>query len=113
MLLQPIVEGETGTPPSDPKPGDCWIVIGGSDGFELHENELACWQQGQWTFLHPVHGMSVYDRSLDAARRFSEGWSRPAQIDLPSGGSTVDTQARDAIDQIISSLRLSGYLPMA
>ena len=98
ILMQPVVEGETDTPPSDPKPGDCWIVVGGSDAFQLHEHELACWQQGQWTFLRPVHGMSVYDRGLYAARRFTEGCSRPAQIDLPIGGSNLDTQARDAID---------------
>ncbi|ARU14920.1 hypothetical protein A9D14_00465 [Croceicoccus marinus] len=111
MLLQPIVEGEAGAPPLDPKPGDCWIVSGGSAEFERHENDLACWQQGQWLFLTPTSGMSVYDRNLDAMRRFKGVWSKPMQIDFPNSGSTVDSEARDAIEQIISLLRTSGHLP--
>ncbi len=111
MLLQPIVEGQTGAPPSDPKPGDCWIVIGGSEAFEFHENELACWQQGQWMFLSPLYGMSVYDRSIEAARRFKGAWSEATPIDFPSGGSTIDSEARAAIDQIISCLQIAGHLP--
>lgn len=111
MLLHPVVEGQTGAPPSDPKPGDCWIVIGGSDAFQSHENELACWQQGQWTFLNPHYGMSVFDRSLNAARLFKDVWSEPTRIDFPSGGSIVDSEARAAISQIVSFLQLSGHLP--
>ena len=86
-------------------------MTGGTDIFAPHENELACWQQGQWVFMAPASGMSVYDRNLDAMRHFKGTWSKPTAIDLPSGGSTVDTQARTAIDQILSILRASGHLP--
>lgn len=86
-------------------------MSGGTDLFALHENELACWQQGQWVFIAPTSGMSVFDRNLDAIRHFKGNWSRPTAIDLPNGGSIVDTEARTAIDQILSILRLSGHLP--
>ena len=111
-LLQAIVEGVADTPPAEPSAGECWIVSHSPSGsFESHADELACWQQEQWTFISPRSGMSVFDRGIGANRRFAGRWTVPSPISRPVGGATVDIEARAAIDAIIDCLSLNGSLP--
>lgn len=111
-LLQPIVEGIADEPQEGPASGECWIVSASPIGvFEDHANELACWQQEQWTFITPRPGMLVFDRNIGANRRFGDGWTSPAPIARPLGGANVDIEARSAINAILDCLGMAGAVP--
>lgn len=114
MLLQPVVQGLADEPPVRPNLGECWIVSTSPvNDFENRANHLACWQQGQWMFIAPHHGMSVFDQGIGAHRRFDDGWTVPTSVERPIGGSLIDIEAREAINAIIDSLQATGTLRAA
>lgn len=81
-------------------------------------------------FARSVEGMTVYVRASGTSAAYRSGaWElgtvrgsslvlggqqvvgvRAAAIGSPSGGSTVDTQARSTIDQILGALRQHGLI---
>jgi hypothetical protein len=64
-----------------------------------------------WLFAPPVEGASV--RRLDTGQMliYSDGWSAALEPAEPTGGTTVDAEARAAIAALISALRHSGIFP--
>lgn len=112
ILLHPAVEGETATPPETPIDGQCWLVGAPASGmFEGREGCIAGFQAGTWIFAAPTEGMRVFDRSTGQLLPYIGGWRREAPPSSPAGGSVVDTEARAAIDALISFLRRTGALP--
>lgn len=104
-LLHPVVAGEADAVPQNPRAGECWVVGESATGlFSEHGGKLAYFDGSQWTFIDPVPGMVVFDRSTSLLRGFSDGWSSPAMVAAPSGGTTVDTEAREAIVAIMQAL---------
>ncbi|WBH18298.1 DUF2793 domain-containing protein [Sphingomonas radiodurans] len=118
-------------PPSDPALGDCWIV--GPDPVGLwagHADALAGWTAGGWRFVAPRAGMAVWLMSDGLAARFDgTTWSigavqasglfvngervvsaRGTAVANPIGGATIDIEARNALDEILSALRLHGLI---
>jgi hypothetical protein len=92
--------------------GDCWIVgPAGSGAWATHSGKLACLQGGNWLFVTPRDGMRVLDRSTGQDRRYHATWQHPAVPMLPTGGMTVDAEARSAIAALIESLRQAGIFP--
>lgn len=113
------------TPPTDPSPGRCWIVGAAPTGaWSGQAGALACWTEAGWRFLPAVEGLRVWlkDQQLWAARQ-ADGWvtgeeraahiviggqvvvgGRAAAVAAPSGGTTIDAEARAAIDDIIARL---------
>ncbi|KPL68943.1 hypothetical protein SZ64_13035 [Erythrobacter sp. SG61-1L] len=113
-LLHPAVEGEAGAPPAAPDPGECWLIGAAPSGaWAGHAGELACWSAGAWIFAPPRDGMRLLDRSTGQTMPYLGGWNRPAAPALPTGGTTVDTQARTAIAGLIAALVDAGILPSA
>lgn len=112
MLMHPVVMGERAAPPMDPLPGDAYLVGRAATGdWAEHENELAGWDGSQWTYVLPTREMRVFDLSEGMYRRYHDVWqSCPAPIP-PSGGTTVDTEARAAIDRLVEMLRFAGIAP--
>jgi hypothetical protein len=110
-LLQPVVEGLTKSPPAQPVDGTCWLVDSDpTDAWAGHASELACFQAGTWLFAPATEGMRVFDRSTGVYVQFRDGWVRPATVYPPSGGSTVDAEARTAITSLVQALAASGAL---
>ena len=110
-LLHPAIEGEADTPPAARDEGQTWLVGDTPSGaWSNHPGELASFQAGGWIFTVPRDGLRVLDLSTGQDIRFRGGWLRPATPAVPTGGTTVDTQARAAIAALVSALIAGGLL---
>lgn len=112
-LIHAAVEaGPQNDPPATPAPGQCWLVGGTPTGTWVGQAAaIALWTVGGWRFAAPRAGMWA-TRLADGARlRFDAGiWVAPAAISAPSGGSTIDAEARSVISALILHLRTQGLL---
>jgi len=114
LLLHPAIEGEDAVAPTDPSDGECWLVAAGAGGeWTGHDGELACYQSCNWIFATPRDGMTVLDQAAGQLRRYADGWQMASPVAEPSGGATVDTEARAAITGLIAALVAAGILPAA
>ena len=126
-----VQEPPLSTPPAAPLLGSCYIVGPGAVGaWSGHDAAIAGYGSGGWRFLEPPEGMSVHVRSRGTTALFSGGtWTigtiagerlvidgnqvvsaRGVAIATPSGGSTVDGEARAAIGDILAALRQHGLI---
>jgi len=113
LLLHPAIEGETDLPPATPNDGECWLVGSNPSGeWAGHAGEVAARQAGAWIFAAPRDGMRLLDRSKMQDRYYRGGQWQSASSPTPvTGGTTVDVEARRAIDQLIAALVAGGILP--
>jgi len=131
-LVAPAVEGPPlASPPGAPAAGDCYLVAGSPTGpWTGHDGKIAAFTAGGWRFIAPVDGMTVHVRASAESAIYREGaWelgtlrgsslilggqqvvgSRGVAIASPSGGSTVDTEARNALSQMLAALRQHGLI---
>jgi hypothetical protein len=113
-LLHPAIEGVAETPPASPEEGECWLVgASASDGWQDEAGKLACHQMGNWLFVTPRDGMRVLDRSTGQEILYLDGWQRAVAPGEPTGGTTVDAEARAAIADLIEALRVAGVFASA
>lgn len=111
LLLHPAIENELDVPPADREEGNCWLVGSNPAGeWATHAGDLAGWVSGNWIFIRPRDGMRLVDRSNQQAIFYSNGWQRAAVPAMASGGQVVDTEAREAIAELVQSLRSAGIL---
>ena len=112
LLLHPAIEGSATTAPTSPMAGQCWIVGSGATGsFAGQADKIAAWCEGGWRFITPREGLRAYDISSSAHRIYAGGaWHLVTAPAAPSGGSTIDAQARTAIAAIIAALRTGGII---
>lgn len=109
-LLHPATEGEVNDPPPAPEEGECWLVGAEPTGaWAGHAGQLAMFAGG-WVFAEPRDGMRLLDRSTGQHILYRDGWQRPAAPAAPSGGETVDNEARAAITALIGALISGGIL---
>ena len=112
-LIHAAVEaGPQDDPPATPMPGQCWLVgdaaVGAWDGQAA---AIAIWTVGGWRCAGPRAGMRATRLSDGTRLRFDAGeWVAPATIGAPSGGSTIDSEARSAITALILHLEAQGLL---
>lgn len=117
-------------PPDAPALGQCWILTAAPQGaWAGHAGGLAAWTDGGWRFVAPREGMRVWviaDRSVATyrdgqwyqgqtyGRLFIEGRQvvgpREPNVSEPTGGATVDAQARSAITAVLQTLRRHGLI---
>jgi hypothetical protein len=118
-------------PPADPAPGQGWIVGADASGaWAGKEDALAVWTAGGWRFVAPLPGMLVWNKAASLWHHWSgTAWSdgslpaaaltiggeqivgpRLADVPSPSGGTTIDAEARAAIDAVIATLRSHGLI---
>ena len=110
-LLHPAIEGEADAPPATPAAGECWLVGDAPTGaWADHAGALASYQPGGWIFAEPRDGLRVLDSSTGQDIRYRGGWQRPAAPAAPTGGTTVDGEARAAIAALVAALADSGLL---
>ena len=114
--LVPVVQGEASNPDAlAPQPGQAWVVSVTATGiWEGHAGEIASATQNGWIFVEPKSGMLVMDLQAGCFRVFREdGWFVPNALSTVTGGTTVDVEARAAIDSIMSIIRNFRFSPPA
>lgn len=131
-LLHPAVQAiGLDTPPASPAPGLAWGVGASPTGdWAGHAGEIAVATSGGWRFVAPVAGMTAWlapeaawiwhdgvDWRADALPCFGVAvggaqvvGAQGAAIPGPSGGATVDAEARSAITAILAALRGHGLI---
>ncbi len=131
-LLLPAVESvDAASPPATPAEGALYVVpAGATDGFAGQDGNFAHFVGGSWQFFAPPEGAQVFvkDRGVPALYR-NGAWTigdlqadrlvvagdqvvgaRQAAIADPAGGTTVDSEARQAITAILAALRAHGLI---
>ena len=126
-----VEEPPLATPPVSPALGACYIVAeDATDAWAGKSQCVAGWTSGGWRFVAPVEGFSVFVRATGTYAIFRGGvWeigqvrgaalvigdeqvvgSRAAAIASPTGGATIDSEARAAIEAILGALRAHGLI---
>jgi hypothetical protein len=113
-LLHPAIEGEADDPPAAPEEGESWLVGAAPSGaWAERAGCLASFQAGSWVFAEPRDGLRVLDRATGQDIRYRGGWQRAATPAAPTGGATVDGEARAAIAALIEAMVSGGILEEA
>ena len=132
IAIQPNVNGApVNTPPADPSVGDCWIVGPAPTGqWADRKDALAGWTAGGWRFCPAKEGATVWNIAAGTSLQYLGGsWQetvlhgsavsiggvrvvgpRQPAIASPTGGSTIDAQARTAIGQLVAALQAHGLI---
>ena len=118
-------------PPADPHEGQAWIVGTDATGaWAGQAHALAMWTAAGWRFVAPTEGMSVWNRAESYAVRWNgTAWTagelagsallvgglqvvsgRQPAVPSPSGGTVIDTEARQAVASIIATLKSHGLI---
>ena len=119
------------SPPASPAIGSCYIVASSPTGaWSGHAQQLAAYTSGGWRFAAAGDGLNAYVRSNGSTAVYHDGaWeigtlkgsqvtvggqkvvgSRSAAIPSPTGGATVDAEARAALGQILTAMRSHGLI---
>lgn len=95
-----------------PEAGQAWIIDGSATGaWAGRAWQVAIFSEGGWRFARPVAGMKLLDRESGLVRTFDgTQWLHPAAVDNPSGGTTVDLEARSSLAGVLAALRQAGLL---
>lgn len=111
-LLHGAIEGELAIPPVAPIDGQAWLVSGGASGDWLGQaGKIAARQAGNWLFFAPRDGMRLLNRASGQEIRYFGAWAAAVRPATPSGGATIDVEARAALAAIISALTSAGIVP--
>lgn len=131
-LVQPAVETSTLTaPPASPVEGNLWIVASSATGvWAGFDNELAQFIGGSWQFFTPFEGMSVWLKDDDVVAQYvasiwQKGVVRANKVEISglqiigaqqgeivdaTGGATIDTEARSALNSLLAACRSHGLV---
>lgn len=131
MVAAAVEAPPSGAPPGSPQVGKTYIVGAGASGaWSGQDGCLAGYTAGGWRFVAPREGMLAYVISASVWAVFRAGaWdigavrgdkllvggqqvvgARCAAIPAPAGGTTIDSQSRAAIGQILSALQTHGLI---
>ena len=111
LLLQ-SVDASASVPPAGPADGAKYRVQAGASGdWSGHDDDIAIQIGGAWHFVAPKNGMNLFDREAENTLHYNSGWKSAAEPTAPSGGATVDSEARAAIVELIEALRNLGVFP--
>lgn len=111
-LLHCAVEAEQAAPPAAPVDGQCWLIATGASGeWGGMSGQVAMRQAGNWLYAQPRDGMRLFNRATGQGMLFNAGWQAASRPAAPSGGTTIDAEARTAIAAIVASLTTAGIIP--
>jgi hypothetical protein len=132
LRLQIVVQaGPSDAPPVDPTPGMAWIVgAAPAEPWAGQAHAIAGWTAAGWRFAAPVPGMLAWlaaaqhwllwdgtawqDGTLPVSRITVGGvqvvGEQQPPITTPTGGGTVDANARNALASILGALRAHGLI---
>ena len=114
FLLHPAVRAVADDPDLLlPAEGECWLIGPAPlSGWSGRAGEIAGWSAGGWHFIKPLESMRIVISADNSSAVYDgTGWQFISQIDGPTGGATVDSEARLAIDSILEVLRTGRILP--
>lgn len=110
-IVRCVVADSRATPPASPEEGAAYRILAGATGeWAGHDYEVAVRLGGGWHFIEPFEGFRVHDLSIGTSLYFGSSWEYAIEPSTPSGGATVDTEARSALSQLIAALRQIGIL---
>lgn len=113
-LLHCAVAGEAASPPDQPVPGEAWLIGTAPRGaWAGQDGRIALFQGGAWVFVEPRDGMRIFDRGAGQEMLFFHFWRKASLPVEPLGGTSVDGEARAAINDLVSALKALGILPSA
>jgi len=119
------------TPPASPAVGSSYIIGAAPTGaWAGHALALAGYTSGGWRFIAAFPGLAALDKAsgeiaLFAAGGWDRGHLRAAKLSVgsnqvvgarlaavtdPTGGATIDAEARGAIAAILARLRTHGLI---
>ena len=131
LLAAAVEEGPRADPPTAPSVGACYIVGDSPTGdWAGQPRAVAGYTSGGWRFVAPVEGMTAYVKANAVWANYRAGaWeigqlrgsnvlvggqqvvgSRATAIASASGGTTIDSEARSVINQILDALRQHGLI---
>lgn len=131
LLHAAIEDGPLVAPPDSPLPGQCWVVGTGATGaWTGQAHRLAIWTESGWRFVAPTGGIQVWKKASGYHLRWSgSAWvvgevtgtklsiggvqvvgARQPAVPSPSGGTTIDAEARAAVGAVIVALRSHGLI---
>lgn len=132
IAVEAVVEGPPNNdPPTEPAPGSAYLVGDTPTGdWTGRAGHLAGFGVAGWRFVPPKMGMSVFLKSSQTVAVYStSGWEigtirgsslviegfqvigpRAPSIADPTGGSTMDVEARSAVARILGTLRQHGLI---
>jgi hypothetical protein len=111
-LLHGAIEGELTAPPASPADGQAWLVgTGASDAWLGQAGKIAARQAGNWLFFTPRDGIKLLNRASGQEMRFFTSWKSATRPSLPSGGTTIDAEARTSLAAILAALTTAGIVP--
>lgn len=110
-LLHMVLEGARTDPPAAPLDGEAWRIAGVPTGeWTGQSGKIAVRQAGAWIFVAPCFGMSAFDKTSGCQIRYDNGWSESSRPSSPNGGTIIDAEARQAVNQIIAALTSAGIV---
>lgn len=130
IITHASVLAEIALPPAVPQIGQCWLVAAAPQGAWVGAaGSIAAWTDGGWRFVAPVEGTRIWIVAEASFALFSDGaWYHgrtygrlfiegrqvvgPQQQNVaePTGGVTVDAEARAAISAVLQTLRQHGLI---
>lgn len=111
-LLHCTVEGEAIVPAENALEGQAWLIGTGASGeWADHDDEIAVRRGAAWAFIEPRDGMRLFDLSAGRELLFFGFWRKASLPVEPLGGSSVDGEARAAINDLVAALQALGILP--
>ncbi len=131
LVAGAVEEPPRAAPPGSPVAGACYIVAAAPTGdWAGRAGQIAASTSGGWRYIVPVEGMRLLVKSTAVTAAYRGGaWelgtvraanvtvgaqqvvgARGAAIADPSGGATIDANARTAIVAILGALRTHGLI---
>ena len=111
-LLFCAIEGIAAAPPAAPVDGTNWLVaVGGTGSWLGEDGKIACYQSGNWLFISPKDGVTLLNRATGQQILYFGSWQTAVAPAAPTGGATIDAQARSAIVSLIAALQTAGVFP--
>lgn len=108
-FMQGRVEDVLATPPSIAAEGKCYLIASpATDEWAGHEDDLAARIAGEWHFVSPRVGLTIYNVSAGNILHYNAGWQSPVEPAQASGGTTVDAEARQMLEGLVEALKKAG-----
>ena len=131
LVAAAVEDSARDDPPASPAPGDCYLIGGNPTGeWSQHAGHLAAFGTAGWRFVAPLPGMAVFVKATETVATYgASGWDvgtvrgsrividgqqvigpQAAPIADPAGGTTIDSEARSTLEQILATLRHHGLI---
>ena len=131
VLVAGVVEEVKDDPPAVPVVGTAYVVgMSPTGDWTGKARSIAAYSDGGWRFIPPIDGIRVYVKDVETTAIFRAGvWEvgtlrcsevlvagqqviggRGADVALATGGSTIDVEARAAIEEVLDRLRAHGLI---